>query len=361
MEHKNLIVCKANKVIEAGYKLTLMEHRLIQACVAQVNSTKELTSTQKFELSAKDFAKLYEISEASAYSELKAISKQLFHRYVTIENPDPEQPKIKQTITHWITSIDYIPDDGKIVLFFAPKILPYLGQLKGNFTYYRLEHVRKMTCVYAIRLYELLMQWKSTGTREIEIALLKKQFQLDANYDRMDNFKKRVIEPAIKDINENSNFTVEWEQRKTGRNVTHLIFTFAEKNPPESEQPQAAATPTEPPKAAIQLTAEQQACFDWAKNQEFWQKYTKSKKSFLTCFNKAESGLKFQWLETLPATAKPKKEKTAAALKKEAELAKVHLRNELANLENLYKDSLSPAIAKQIADKKQQLEDKMKS
>jgi plasmid replication initiation protein len=245
MEHKNLIVCKANKVIEAGYKLSLMEHRLIQACVAQVNSKEELVSTKKFELSAKDFAKLYEISEASAYDELKQVSKQLFHRYVTIENPDPEQPKIKQTITHWITSIDYIPDDGKIVLFFAPKILPYLGQLKGNFTFYRLDHVRKMTCIYAIRLYELLMQWKATGTREVEIAWLKKQFQLDASYDRMDNFKRRVIKPAIKDINTHSNFLVAWEQRKTGRNVTHLIFTFAEK----AAEPNTAPTAKNPRKA----------------------------------------------------------------------------------------------------------------
>jgi plasmid replication initiation protein len=356
VEHNNLIVSKANKVIEAGYKLTLMETRLIQACIAQVNSTEELVSTKKFELSAKDFAKLYEISEASAYDELKQVSKQLFHRYVTIENPDPENPKIKQTITHWITSIDYIPDDGKIVLFFAPKILPYLGQLKGRFTSYKLKHVSKMTCIYAIRLYELLAQWKTTGTKEVEIVWLKKQFQLDESYSRMDNFKARVIDPAVKDINEYSNYSVTWEQRKTGRNVTHLIFTFAEKNPPESEQPPAATPPTEPPQAAITLTAEQQACFDWAKNQPFWQKYTKSKKSFLTCFDKAESGLKFQWLETLPKTAKPKKEKSAAALKREEDLKIINLRNELASLENLNKLSPSPEIAKQIAQKKQQLE-----
>lgn len=240
MEHKNLIVCKANKVIEAGYKLSLMEQRLIQACMAQVDSVDELLSTDKFELSAKDFAKLYEISEDSAYSELKEVSKQLFSRYVTIDNPDPEQPKIKQTITHWITSIDYIPDDGKIVLCFAPKILPYLGQLKGSFTYYKLENISKMTCIYAIRLYELFMQWKATGKREIEIEWLKKQFQLDASYNRMDNFKVRVINPAIKDINKNSNYQVSWEQRKTGRKVTHLIFTFAEKIP-ETEKPKRAA------------------------------------------------------------------------------------------------------------------------
>jgi plasmid replication initiation protein len=354
VEHKNLIVCKANKVIEASYKLTLMETRLIQACVAQVNSKEELVSTKKFELSAKDFAKLYEISEASAYDELKQVSKQLFHRYVTIENPDPENPKIKQTITHWITSIDYMPDDGKIILSFAPKILPYLGQLKGSFTYYRLEHVSKMTCIYAIRLYELLVQWKTTGTREVEIVSLKKQFQLDESYTRMDNFKKRVIEPAIKDINEHSNFSVQWTQRKTGRAVTHLIFTFEEKKQSEPEE-----KPAEPkPKAAITLTEEQQKCFEWAKNHTYWQKFTKSKKGFLTCFNKeVEGGMKDQWLDTLPKTAQPKK-KLEEKDKKAAEIRNIE--SKLSGVKSMYALSPNDKLKTQISQLEEELS-KLKS
>lgn len=242
--NQNLIVCKANKVIEASYKLSLNELRVVLACIAQINTIEELLKTDKFELSAKNFAEIFEISENRAYSELQAVAKRLFQRYVIIDNPDPEQPKIKQTQTHWISSIDYIPDDGKIVLFFAPKILPYLSLLKGGFTQYKLKHIGKMTSIYAIRLYELLMQWKATGKREIEIEWLKKQFQIEDKYSAIKDFKKYVIEPAIKDINEHSNFIVAWEQRKTGRTVTHLIFTFAEKQPepkPEENKPKAKA------------------------------------------------------------------------------------------------------------------------
>jgi plasmid replication initiation protein len=253
MNHQQLTVYKANKVIEAGYKLTLNEQRVILACIAQVNSAAELLNTDRFELTAKDFALLFDISEDRAYSELQAIAKQLFHRYVIIKNPDPENPKLKYTQTHWITSIDYLPDDGKLVLFFAHKILPYLGQLRGEFTKYKLEHIGKMTSTYGIRLYELLAQWQSTGKREVEIAWLKKQFQLDEGYDRMFDFKKYVIDPAVKDINQHSNLTVSWTQRKTGRNVTHLIFSFAEK-PPETKarlkQSKSATTkPAENPPA----------------------------------------------------------------------------------------------------------------
>lgn len=228
---KALTVCKANKVIEASYKLTLNEQRVVLACIGQVNSYNELLATDQFELTARDFAKLFSISEDRAYSELKTVAQQLFHRYVIIENPDPNNPKLKYTQTHWISGINYFPDDGKIVLRFAKDILPYLGNIRGSYTKYKLEHIGKMTCIYAIRLYELLMQWKSVGKREVEIDWLKKQFQLEDGYERMDNFKARVLDPAIKDINTHSNFTVSWTQRKTGRRVTHLTFEFSEKQP----------------------------------------------------------------------------------------------------------------------------------
>ena len=80
------------------------------------------------------------------------------------------------------------------------------------------------------------MQWKSTGKREVEIDWLKKQLQLDDSYERMNNFKARVIDPAINDINKNSNYNVSWTQRKTGRRVTHLTFQFSEKLPPAPEK-----------------------------------------------------------------------------------------------------------------------------
>jgi plasmid replication initiation protein len=235
MSHiKNLTVCKANKVIEAGYKLSLNEQRVVLACTGQVDSAKTLLATDEFELSAKDFATLFFVSDENAYQALIDVTKTLFNRYVVVDNPYPDRPKVKRLEMRWISSIKYLPDDGKVILMFAQDILPYLGDLKNTFTKYKLEHVGKMTCIYAIRLYELLMQWKTTGEREVRIDWLKKQFRLDESYDRMFDLKKRVIDPAIKDINAYSNYQVSWTQRKTGRRVTHLTFTFFEK---QSEVP----------------------------------------------------------------------------------------------------------------------------
>jgi plasmid replication initiation protein len=92
-----------------------------------------------------------------------------------------------------------------------------------------------LTSIYAIRLYELLMQWQETGKREIELDWLKTQFDIADQYQNMCDFKKRVLDPAVKDINDHSNLKVSWTQRKSGRRVTHLTFTFAEKDKPAAK------------------------------------------------------------------------------------------------------------------------------
>jgi len=237
MKTKKLIVYKSNQVIEAGYKLSLNEQRVILACIAQVNSQEALLKTDEFLLSAQEFANLFGISEKRAYNALTEVVESLFNRYLVIDNPDAKRKNLKRLKMRWISSIGYLPDEGQIEICFSQKILPYLSELKGQFTRYEIEHIGKMTSVYGIRLYELLMQWKTIGEREIEIAWLKKQFQIEDMYPDMADFKKRVLNPAVKDINTHSNYTVEWTQRKTGRRVTHLIFTFGEKEPKTPPKP----------------------------------------------------------------------------------------------------------------------------
>jgi plasmid replication initiation protein len=230
-DNKKLTICKSNRVVEASYKLTLNEQRVVLACIAQVNSKEELLATDKFELSAKDFAKLFSVSDDAAYLALRDVAESLFNRYVVIENPFPADPSVTRLKTRWISSIYYKETVGKIVLCFAQDMLPYLGELKGHFTRYNIEHIGKMTSVYGIRLYELLAQWQSVGKRETELDWLKKQFEIEDKYAAIKDLKKYVIDPAVKDINTHSNYQVGWTQRKTGRKVTHLTFEFSEKQP----------------------------------------------------------------------------------------------------------------------------------
>ncbi len=231
MKSNNLTVYKSNAVIQAGYQLTLNEQRVVLACIGLVDHNKQLLATDRFELSAKDFAMMFGVSEKNAYKMLIDVSKKLFKRYIVIKNPFPDRPNINELQTHWISSICYMETEGKIGLMFAPDLIPYLNQLQGCFTRYKLKHVGNMKSTYGIRLYELLMQWKDIGKLEIEINWLKRQFEIENKYSAIKDLKLKVIDPGVKDINEHSNYNVSWTQRKTGRTVTHLNFVFHEKQP----------------------------------------------------------------------------------------------------------------------------------
>jgi plasmid replication initiation protein len=233
---KNLTVVKSNRIIEASYKLTLIEQKTLLAAISQVDSRLPLNPLQGFEISVDDLIRLSELETKNEYRDLKRAAERLLTRIVTINNPLPAEKRVTQLKTHWISSVFYIPTEGKIRLYFSPHIAPYLSQLTREFTKYNLSDIGKMSSIYAIRLYELLIQWRDTGRREVELAWLKNLYELGDKYPSIKDFKTRVLDPAIKDINTNTGYQVSWEQRKTGRKVTHLTFTFYEKQP-ETEKP----------------------------------------------------------------------------------------------------------------------------
>ncbi len=239
--HDKQLVVKANKLIEASYYLTLNEQRFILLAITKVRRDSTLYAHDEFVISAEDWVSTFQVEPKNAYRDLQAISRQLFERYITIESV-----RGNPLITRWISSIEYLAKDGKLVITFAQKILPFLTLLEKEFTKYRLEFVSKMTSIYAVRLYELLVQWNSKGSREVEIEWLKKTFQITETYAEIRNLKARVLEPAIAQINTHSDLTVSYTQRKTGRVVTHFTFVFspktavepkprAKKKPPQGE------------------------------------------------------------------------------------------------------------------------------
>lgn len=222
------LIAKANKLIEAAYRLTLAEQRLLLAVIAQIDSrpTGDRIQDLSFEVSAGTIADLFEVPQKQSYELLRDAAERIAERWVVIEHPDPDTPALASTRTRWISAIDYLPSEGRIRLFLAPKIMPYLTQLAGEFARYKLKHVSAMTSVYAIRLYELLIQWQMQGEREVAVEWLKARFAVPDGYSRLFDLKRRVIEPAVEQINAHSNLWVRWSQRKQGRAVVAFRFQF---------------------------------------------------------------------------------------------------------------------------------------
>lgn len=223
-------VYKSNALVEAQYRLSVVEQRIMLACISQVRRDRPITDEKLYSVSAADIATMSDTSTKQAYRELEKAALRLKRREVRlIEEPNGKGHKRKVMLTGWVQTIFYIEEEGRVELRFTKDMLPYLTELSTQFTRYALADVAHMTSAHAIRLYELLCQWRGTGKREVEIDWLREAFQLGDKYPAIKDFKRWVIEPAVEQINEHSPLQVKWDQRKTGRRVTHLTFTFSEK------------------------------------------------------------------------------------------------------------------------------------
>lgn len=249
MSNKNDLVVKSNRLIEASYRLTLAEQRIILFAIVEARRTRKGLSAENFvDITAAAYAEVFEVPPKQAYEQIKAAGETLFRRYVVLYDTHPESGKPRKTEVRWLSAASYIDGAGTIQISFAPKMVPFITRLEAQFTRYQLEKVAKMSSAYAIRLYELLMQWGSVGKREVELQWLRKALQLEDEYPSIKNFKKRVIEVAMAQINAHSDLTVSYTQRKTGRTVTHLTFIF---EPKENTQAQPASAPVQDTPAGI--------------------------------------------------------------------------------------------------------------
>lgn len=223
-----MIVVKDNKIIEASYSLSLSEQRVLLACISQIDSRSPLQPENKFQVVASDIIDLMGLNRSNAYRDMKMAVDKLYNRSIKIDGEDSEM--------RWIYRKEYVKDEGKITLYFSPEIIPYLSQLSDKFTAYKLKYVSQFKSSYSIRLYEILVQWASTGEREVKVEWLREIFQVEEKYKTIKDFKKYIIDPAIEDINEYSNIWAEYGQRKSGRTVTHFQFKFGLKNQPKEKK-----------------------------------------------------------------------------------------------------------------------------
>ncbi len=252
MENKPMVY-KSNALVEAAYRLSVQEQRIILACIGQVRRDEEVTDEVLYSITAADLAAVAGIAVGDAYKELKDAALRLKRREVRLtQEPNGKGKKPKTMITGWVQTIFYIEGEGRVELRFTKDMLPYLTGLQREFTRYALSDVAKMTSAHGIRLYELLAQWPD-GHRVIEVDELRRWLQLEDRYPLMADFRRNVIQPAVDQINEHSPLTVRWDQRKTGRRVTHLVFTYVNKT---KAQLKAAAKSAEQPKEPKPKAAE---------------------------------------------------------------------------------------------------------
>lgn len=226
-------VTMSNALTRAGHGLTLAEKRVIAWAVATLDSRQVLKPGEvpTTRISAMEFAAEFKVDNDTAYDQLQAAAKALYNRSITFYEPAHKRngkplPPTKVQM-RWVGEAKYQAGEGWIELAWWPKLLPHLTGLKKQFTSYQLQQASALRSVYSWRLLELLERFKSTGRAEYTIEDFAAS--MDATEKQradFNNIKRRMIEPAVKELTEKDGWLIQWEAVKAGRKVKAVRFTF---------------------------------------------------------------------------------------------------------------------------------------
>lgn len=226
------LVVKDNALIQASYTLDTVEQRLVLLAIAVARETGQgITENSLLEVHASSYINTFNVEKHTAYKVLREASRSLFDRYVTYHDQNLKTGNNRSFHCRWIDKIGYENQSGTVYIRFTQDIVPLITRLEENFTRYELQQVARLTSSYAIRLYELLSQWRSVGkTPLIELAIFRQQLGVETGqYKTMSNFKKHVLDFALKQVNDLTDIQAKYEQHKNGKTITGFCFTLKQK------------------------------------------------------------------------------------------------------------------------------------
>lgn len=215
---RNAPVIKANSLVEAHYSLNLIHQKIILIIASQVKV--DDTSFNEIEMPVADLLNLLNL-KGKNYTYIKKVTRELNRCVIELVLDDGNT--LRQA--PWMSFAEYKSKEGVVRFKLNDAIKPFILQLNGHFTKYKLASVIQFSSQYSIRIYELLMQYMKIGSRKFTLESLRKILMIqDSQYTKWNDFRRYVIEQALKELTEKSDITFEYEALKDGKRVVAVNF-----------------------------------------------------------------------------------------------------------------------------------------
>ncbi|MFV1943513.1 replication initiation protein [Pseudomonas luteola] len=224
-------VYKSNSLNEGSMKMGLQEYRLLLLAISYVNSKRPIKKTEQFVITAKDFGQQYHIDPRNAYTVLAEAADRLFDREV--QTVDAQGHVTRFRILD--SKADYLDGKGCVKLRFGQTFAPYISRLYKAFTSYELRRVSELTSFHSMRLFEMTQQYRKTGVYTVSLETLRLRFELGDSYQRFNNLRERIIDPAIDELNTKAGLKIDYTTHSEGRKVVKLTFRFHDMMTPALE------------------------------------------------------------------------------------------------------------------------------
>ena len=173
-------------------------------------------------LTAKEFSELFNTDVDNSYRYLKKAIDKLMKTDIKVERPE-NNSIVRINIC---SQAEYKKREGSIIIQFTDSIMPYLSQVRQKFVLYNLKEIADFNSLYTTRLYELIQQFKDTGYLVKSLEQLREIFAVGDKFKKYNHFKNRTFDHACKEINNNYEMNLGYEEIKEGRKVVAVKFVF---------------------------------------------------------------------------------------------------------------------------------------
>jgi plasmid replication initiation protein len=220
-------VTQDNALVSASYRLSLDAKRLLLLGITKVDSKKPhwASGSLAVRVYADEWVQYYGTASSNVYRQIRNGLEGLYDSEVVINWSEESGKRFR-----WISRQEYKTGEGWVEFELTREVLMYLSSLYSTFTTYKLLHVGSLRSIYSIRIYELAIQFRSTGWRKMTIDGFREMLGVSADhYVLFADLKKRVLMPSIREINDKTNLSMTFELARKGRKFTHITLRFEQK------------------------------------------------------------------------------------------------------------------------------------
>ena len=237
VEHNSLITSIAKM-----QKTALKMFELAVSCI----DTENLPENNTVYLSKKELFSFFEVSSSSKHSQFKeAIEFMQKQAYFKIKSNKALGIEYESIVP--IPYVKWNDYNDEVTIQFSEHIMPYLINLKAEFTQYKISELQKLNSKYSIILYRWLAMnynqyehYSVKGGRRAEqvetyrnpsitVKELREITDTIKDYQKMSHFTTWVLEKPLEEINAHTSFNVSYEKVKKGRSIDSIVFHITKK------------------------------------------------------------------------------------------------------------------------------------
>lgn len=219
-----------NRVIEAKYYLDIHEQRFIDIAITKIKKEDVIDANTWFEVTPDDYSQIYWDERYESWRILQKVANSIFEREITIF--EDKITKLKKHRIRWVSEI-FIDKENHVIKFqFSQRFIPYIYQLKGDFTVLNIRRTAAIQAPYTYRFHNILMayNWKKV-VNNARLLRYDKEYlmdilDVDGSYRIYANFKNKVLIPVMRDLNRKFLFKVRLYEIYSSKAVDMLLFEF---------------------------------------------------------------------------------------------------------------------------------------